>query len=466
MKIILDNNIRIPNLSDKWVDSLSKRVSVKNEEKSRAQREHVWGADNMPDEICLANVINSELFLPRGFFAELLNIIRGCADCEVEDHRIYYHDDSIRSNRVPEFTEDQKKAIKAILFKQQGRIIAPTGSGKTFIGLGVANKLAARTLILVDKINIADQWVEKGKEYFGFDIGTIGDNKWDEKLFTVATIQTLWSRREELDDRKWWDRWSVVMLDEQHHVPSKTYYAIISRCPAQYRIGLSATIGKSETKKRISELVFGPILYESTEQPLQPEINIVDTDFEFPFKGTQKIGKRVVRNNYQEMIKELVGNADRNRLIAEIIVKNKDHTNLIISRRLSHLDLLRDLCVELGMKEETCLMLTGKENAERRKQIYDMADCGSCVIFSTIAFEALDIPRIDRIYLAYPIRNQESLKQVIGRGTRKHKDKDSCIIYDLKDINVGVLRDQFRSRLQHYQKNRMRIEKIAPIPIT
>jgi superfamily II DNA or RNA helicase len=82
------------------------------------------------------------------------------------------------------------------------------------------------------------------------------------------------------------------------------------------------------------------------------------------------------------------------------------------------------------------------------------------VIFSTIADEALDIPRLDRGYLAFPSKNVETVKQQIGRFTRTHDEKDSAIIYDFKDPLVGVLKTQFNGRLRGlYQPMKLKVEQ-------
>lgn len=455
--ITVDSHLRIPDLSKEWIIGLSKLCSVENEEKEAAINEYVWGAHSMDDFLTFAELTEKELVLPRGFLKELSELFPEDIEFRLNQKTI----DSPKSvswDTFPKFRDYQSKAIAQIVSKASGRIIAPPGKGKTLIGLGAASELQKPTLILVAQKHLAKQWQERANEHFNKQLGFIGDNKWEESDVTVALIQTLWSRREELDATEWWNKWSIVILDEQHHIPAESFYQIVSKFPAKYRIGLSATIGKSEAKKRVSELVFGPILYEIKETAIDPDIKVIKTEFEFDYFPTQKINNRVVRNNYHKLINSLVEDQRRNVLIAKHICDNKEHCNLIFSRRLAHLDKIREFCIEFGFSEDRCWKLTGAESLEERMEVYGNADEGNCAIFSTISDEGLDIPRLDRGYLTFPEKNEENINQKLGRFTRKHKDKKDAIVYDFVDSKVPVLKKQYGNRLRkHYQRNKLNV---------
>jgi len=458
LEVIIDSHITVRNLSEDWKKGLAHLASIENESKNRAEREYVWGSGQLPDRISLAQLGRKNLILPRGMLPQLIDLLTE----NVERSQVRIHDkrefhNGLVLNPVKTLRDDQETAVSNWVSSYQGRIIAPPGKGKTVTALAAISRLRCPTLIIVEKTHIAQQWVDRAKEHLGFDIGMIGDKQWNEQPISVATIQTLWSRQEELDEKNWWKYWSMVILDEQHHIPATTFMEIIQRFPARYRIGLSATKGKSKEKDRISELVFGTTIYEDTEVNVKPEIHTIPTRFNFAYRPTKKIGKRVKRNNYQELVAALVRDDQRNELIANKIVSNYMHCNLILSRRLEHLYALYNLCNEKTFDANKLYMLTGKEDTDERMEIYEKADAGRCAIFSTVADEAVDIPRIDRIYLAYPAKNPETIWQQIGRGTREHSDKQSgTIVYDFIDQNVGVLANQFKARLRKlYQQKEL-----------
>jgi superfamily II DNA or RNA helicase len=459
LEIVIDSHITIRNLSDDWKKGLAHLASIKNESKDRAQRELVWGAKNLPDTISLARIGRKNLILPRGFLADLLEILQDKEiPFDIQDKREYHS--GLILNPVDHLRDDQERAVEEIVARSQGRIIAPPGKGKTVIALGAIARLRCPTLIIVEKKHIAQQWADRAKEHLGLELGIIGDNQWVEKPISIATIQTLWSRKEQLDEDNWWKYWSALFLDEQHHIPATTFSEIIQRFPARYRIGLSATKGKSAEKDHVSKLIFGRTLYEDKEVNIKPEIHIVETRFNFDYHPTRKVGRKVVRNNYQKLVTALVTDQARNSLIASTIVKNKDHCNLVLSRRLKHLEILRVMCTQQGIPLSNCYMLTGKEPTDVRMEVYERADSGNCVIFSTVADEAVDIPRIDRIYLTFPAKNPEIIWQQIGRGTREHSDKEhGTIVYDFVDRNVDVTRNQFKTRLRGLYQQRELVVK-------
>jgi superfamily II DNA or RNA helicase len=68
------------------------------------------------------------------------------------------------------------------------------------------------------------------------------------------------------------------------------------------------------------------------------------------------------------------------------------------------------------------------------------------VLLSTLADEALDIPRLDRMHLVFPQRNAGLVVQQVGRVERQHPEKKDAVIYDYVDGNVGALDAQWRVR--------------------
>ena len=469
LEITVDTHIRIANLPEKWRVPLAGLAAFKNEEKAKAVKEMIYGAKKMDDLLTLADIDNEDFILPRGVLLKLTNLLDETGHkYQLTDNTVYQGEPTYFSD-APVLTDEQTPAVEAILKQKSGRIIMPTGSGKTVVALGAIACIRRPTIVLVDKLHIAKQWRDRAYEHLGFVAGIVGDKQWEEKDITIALLQTLHSRREELDD-EWWGKWSVVFHDEQHHIPADSYQGVVEMFPARYRVGFSATIGKSKAKKKISELVYGPIIYEYKEQKIKPEVKVIETAFDFDYQPTHKVkGKdgrlKVVRNNYQDLIKTLIEDHKRNKLIADTIFSEKDRANLVVSRRLNQLGDLRNMVLDLGFPEERCWTLTGKESSDERMEIAEKADAGECVIFSTVADEALDIPRLDRLYLVFPQKNEETIKQQVGRLTREHPDKDNCLVYDFVDVSIGIIKNQFGHRLRNfYQREELTVYKIGAQP--
>jgi superfamily II DNA or RNA helicase len=72
------------------------------------------------------------------------------------------------------------------------------------------------------------------------------------------------------------------------------------------------------------------------------------------------------------------------------------------------------------------------------------------LVASTLADEGLDIPRLERIVLAYPGRTRGRTTQRLGRLMRPHPGKSQPVLFDIVDANVPVLFRQFRERRRLY----------------
>lgn len=93
-----------------------------------------------------------------------------------------------------------------------GIVSIPPGGGKTVIAINYACKLNMKTLIVVHKSFLLDQWVERLRQYSDASIGIIRQDKKevDKKEVVIAMLQTLLSR--DYDDLL--KQFPVVIFDE------------------------------------------------------------------------------------------------------------------------------------------------------------------------------------------------------------------------------------------------------------
>jgi superfamily II DNA or RNA helicase len=212
---------------------------------------------------------------------------------------------------------------------------------------------------------------------------------------------------------------------------------------------------------------------------VQAKVRMIETGFSHPFWGVHysalneegdwvcqvpgcKKGDRRHKHqtNYQTVLKELVADADRRKVIVDCILGERNHAQLVLSKRLSHLEALRQDCLETyEWPEEQLMMLTGQEKTKERDRVARVAGNGFCVVFSTIADEALDVPRLDRVHLAWPTKNGAIIEQQVGRVERAHPEKRDAVVFDYVD-DVAAMRAQWRERLgKVYKPQEMEVER-------
>lgn len=425
----------------------------------------------------------SKLFLPRGIlpFMQVL-------DLNVIDERFTWEYSWSTPSRVT-MRPHQEDQVRAIMEGEQGIIVAPPSSGKTITVLEASRRLRQRTLIIVDRINVARQWQEAWNMMTGGTSVIYGDGVSVKGLKGVPSTVSedthisivLQQSLNKLTDQEIRDLcFGFVCLDECHHVSASSYIKTVGNMRAKHRIGVSATPTRNDGLELVSQLILGPVLHRITSDSLEhskflmkPSIRRVETRFNHPFWSTGKVmaeqkcpvprckkqgTNHYHKNNYGNVIAKLVEDDYRNGEIVREIVSYRDNTNLVVSDRLEHLDRLYHLCASESLLDpERLYMLTGRETSKERDEVYRLAGYGSCVIFSTIAKEALNIPRLDRLHLAWPIKKEHLLEQQIGRITRAHPDKRDAIVIDYVD-ECPVLKTQSFSRLRYYQSKKYDIK--------
>lgn len=486
--ITVDTHLRFSaqDLPAHMVESIKAALTWKNVEKANAKKEDFWGWQNLPDTIQAWELTpNGTFILPRGFAVSLK---KGFDRLKIEivwiDNRGKRALPSRLSPRVA-LRDYQEDAVETIVKVQQGIWQAPTGAGKTVGVLEAMRRLNRVSLVIVNKLEIAQQWQKRSIDFLGVPMGLVGDGVMDVQDFTVCMQQTLWARYDELEESGFFSLFGFVCLDECHHLPAQTFTKTLQSFDAEYRIGVSATPDKDPALLGLMKATLGNIFHKTDKQRLRaggflvtPEVCLVPTGFNADFwpthphdpaagalcdwspMCTRSNRQRTHRNNYTEVVGELQRDISRNELIArDIMVQyNSGHACLVFSDRLEHLKELRRRCCTtwVGVNEDDMIMFTGEQTMEERGAIQERCDRGSVVLFSTVADEALDIPRLDRGFFVWPTRNAGIVEQRLGRFERCHPSKEDAIIFDYVD-DVKVMRGQAKDRLKVYTKQGLQV---------
>lgn len=488
MKIptVIDSHVRVDGnlLGDDLANRIFDELTILNPDWVEAKRRGAWDLADIPKWIILGELgtgtatNGDEVVMPRGYAKEYKLLLRE------HGHSVYWLDRRKWAHGpafgVEEFKyrDHQPAAVKAIIKHEFGIYEAPTGSGKSTVGCAVIWKTHPRkSLILVDKIELLHQWQQMLARHAGAPldmIGQIGDGKWDERRITVATVQTLRKREEQLS-QEWYDQFDLVILDECHHVTAETIQKLIQRFRARIRVGMSATPDRQDERFNITLDILGDVFYSDSEDELReagiitaPKVFRIKTSFKFAYWGDHHSDKKgncdkpgckinryhAHKSNYQKLLTALETSRGRNALVASCLlsqVQSGEHVHLVISDHVEHLKHLmaayEHVSSALNGSQPPIYFLTGQTPKKQRREILEaLATADNAILFSTVAKEAVDIPRIDRIYLPYPGKQPAATEQKIGRGTRAMIGKGTTYIFDFADLNVIVLARHFRNR--------------------
>ena len=69
----------------------------------------------------------------------------------------------------------------------------------------------------------------------------------------------------------------------------------------------------------------------------------------------------------------------------------------------------------------------------------------------SLAKEGLDVPRLDRLFLASPAKFSAVITQAVGRVQRTFEGKETPVVYDFVD-DIGFCMGAYRKRCSSYRK--------------
>ena len=124
---------------------------------------------------------------------------------------------------------------------RRGVVVLPTGAGKTVIAMKAIEELGAATLVVVPTLVLIDQWRSRLEEAFGVEVGVVGGGRHLLRGLTVSTYDSAGLRADRLGNR-----FRLLILDEVHHLPAPRYRSIGLKYLAPFRLGLTATLERTD----------------------------------------------------------------------------------------------------------------------------------------------------------------------------------------------------------------------------
>ena len=304
-----------------------------------------------------------------------------------------------------------------------GIVVLPCGYGKTVYALHMIALMKRKTLVLVHKNFLVDQWTQRAKQFLpGVSIGMIQQNIVNiEADVVVGMVQSI-SKREY--DTHIFQTFGLVIIDEAHHMAARVFSQALLKIPARYTLALSATPERKDGMTNLLKWSMGDIIYRVKRE--QELVNITSLIFETsrPKIHVNKEG----RVNWALMVNTISKNERRNQLILKNVLQYiEDGRKIIImSDRVEQLKLLSLMIEESGVTASKSFYI-GSTSAKERETAEEKD-----ILLTTYSMsrEALDIPALDTLVMATPVGD---IEQVVGRILRKHPDKKTPLVLDIID---------------------------------
>lgn len=356
--------------------------------------------------------------------------------------------DKLRTNK--ELRDYQNDAVNIFMEKKYGIINIATGGGKTFTAAEIIRRVDGRTLWIIDRKELLEQTKKELESLLDTKIGVISAGKVEIENITIATVQTLKSKVQELSE--YLNSVNFCIVDEFHKAAAESYVKIFSRLNNnKYRLGLTATVKRDDGKTPILHGILGETIYTMSTKDLIDMGYLVKPKIEFIEIGLPQMFKETYAEDYEENI---VFNDKRNHRIRDEAVDNKKI--LILTKQVEHGEHISNLI-------NNSQHIHGKTPKKKREQIMqDFRDNKFNVLVMThsIGSEGLDIPNLDIIINAAANKGDVKSIQILGRVLRSFKGKTEARYVDFVDTGKHTYKhSQARMKAFKEQGHEVRIIK-------
>jgi len=344
------------------------------------------------------------------------------------------------------------------------------GAGKTVMALKIVSLLKKKTLILVHKEFLMNQWIERIEEFLpGARVGKIQANVCDceNKDIVIGMIQTMYNK---VFDQEVYSQFGLTIVDEVHRIGSEEFSKTLLKTITPYMLGISATVERKDKLTKLLYMFIGPKIHSMLRKQddivnvrgieyttNDPEFNEVERDW----KGQPK---------YSTMISKICEFGPRRdfivKVVRDLVVESPESQIMVLAHNRSLLMYLHEVLAGATVGTETPAS-GGRAGGEApatvgfyvggMKQKDLQATESKQVVLATYAMaaEALDIKTLSTLVMATP---KTDITQSVGRILRmKHANP---IIVDIIDPH-DTFQNQWKLRKRYYKKCNYKIQTIV-----
>lgn len=417
---------------------------------------------NPDDLIMLYDDVGDFIGVPRRWglakFGDKFNIVNNTSQPRVEWPDPTWEEGSGYWAGQKDSINNVLSCLKSSTVESYGCLLeAPCGAGKTLMALSVAAALNTPALVLVHKGDLAKQWhdlclgTDKRKGLWpSIKVGHVQQDKCDYKgcHLVTAMAQTIHSRIDKLPS-DFFKSFGLVIYDEGHRYPARTFERVMRLPTARWRLGISATWRRSDKLECVWNWHIGPVVSRAIVARLSGEYNQVSWSTHLSDSLMKGYGGQLDRNKW---LAAITSNVSYNHWLVSQIIKSQiaGRKVLVASDRVQHCkvlyNLLRTKAAEDGLSFEVGLYIG--EMKEDKLEVSKKCD----VIIATYPkmSEGTDIPELDTLFLVTP---RTDVEQIVGRIQRVVAGKKPLLVID------PVFTSQYNKRMA--DKRRLVYERLG-----
>ena len=334
--------------------------------------------------------------------------------------------------------------------REMGGILSlPCGQGKTVIALKIISLIGKKTLIIVHKDFLLEQWTQRIAQFLpGARVGLIKGKVIDvrDKDIVMGSVQSL-SMKQYDDDV--FAGISCAVVDECHRVGTEVFSRALMRKCFRYTLGLSATVMRKDGMSKVFMNFLGKVVHQGRRRT--DAVQVVQYLYSDPDMAycKEEVIRSIRKANMSKMINNITAFAPRTqlivRLISRVLLHEPARKVLVLSDRKEQLSRIR---VGLDAEGVTAGYYYGGLS---REQLLD-SETNKRVLLATFAYaaEGMDCRGLDTLFLVSP---KSDIEQSCGRILREqaHERLRTPLIVDIVD-SFSVFANQANKRKRYYKK--------------
>ena len=338
----------------------------------------------------------------------------------------------------------QREAVDAMLKDNKGVINFATGLGKTLVAVHLIKEFRKRSLVVCPSESVAKQFYKECVDAFGQNkVGYWGGGK---RKLNEITIGIAASITKDIDTFRAHEL-GLVIVDEVHHVPANTFYAVAQGLSEVGKIfGLSATDYRSDGKDIMITAGCGPVLMRrdikwGVEHGWLAEpifiVREIDTADAKDFKDDKLKSYRAHVLNHIVMKLQIEEDARR--------MMNAGKSVMVLVDQVEHGN---ELSKNLGIP-----FATGEDaNSQSYVELLNKGRIKGLIGTDSKVGEGTDTKNVDVLILANFAGSRGPVVQCVGRGLRKQGNKTKCIILDYIPTGSTMLARHGYNRVEIYKE--------------
>ena len=331
-----------------------------------------------------------------------------------------------------------------------GLLEIPCGRGKTVIALKIIAVLQKKTLVIVHKGFLLNQWIERIEQFLpAARVGRIQGQIIDieNKDIVIGMLQSLSMKEYPADI---FNSFGLTIVDECHHISSEVFSRSLQKIITFYTLGLSATMQRKDGLSKVFKMFLGDIVYKEKREDEDPvlvkAIEFRTTDVEFNKMCLDYRGNPA----YSTMISKLCAFSHRSEFILKVVehelAQQAGQQLMILAHNKNILTYLYK-AIEHRNMATVGYYVGGMKDADLKKS----ETCQVIIATYAMAAEALDIKTLTTLLLATP---KTDIIQAVGRILRvKHERPLVIDIIDTHEVFIG----QWQKRRKYYASNKYKI---------